>query len=285
MAKDLDTLEVIFYAWKLHTDKSRVLSAVQQRCWQAARLYRSRACFLALAVYAQERSQKAALYQRLYRARNVQTAKLVMRNWRALTRSQRNINSQRQATLARRKAVRVISGWRALTNSDYSSWVNGLNDTQLQHLKKVSYFWYLHLFRRFSEACRTAARSRFVRLQSANFYSERLRLKALLSIRLWIKQRLEQQNLACRAYEHYQWTLRSKVFAALADSAFLAYTARLVLGCWRAQAKLHATLRKYLRECGLCTLEVASTTARTSKTGSDGNVSFGLEGGCELTIE
>lgn len=284
MARDLDTLEVIFYAWKLHTDKSRVLQAVQQKYQEAARLYRRKACFYALALYTKERHQKTALHQRLLRARNLHTAKLAVRRWGCLTLHQRNISAARSATLARKRAVRVLGAWRAETRSDYSSWVNGLSGEQLQHLKKVSYFWYLHLFRRFATACRKSARSRSAATRSANFYSERLRLKALLSIRLWIQQRLEKQNSAYRADEHYQYALRCKAFAVLADSAFLAYTARLVLSCWRAQVRHHAVLRKYLRECGPYTLEAAST-ARTSKTGSEGNISFGLEAGCELTIE
>lgn len=284
MAKDLDPLEVIFYAWKLHTDQAQVLRAVQRKYQLAARLYRSKACFLALAVYAKEKRQKAALYQRLHTARCLQKVKLVTRRWRLLAASQRDKNAERLAVAVRKRAVRVLRTWKVQGHWDYSVWVSSLSGEQLQHLKKVSYYCYLHLFRRFTEACRKSIERRQKKYQGVNFYSERLRLKALLSIRLWIKQRLEGQTQDYRADEHYQQTLVCKAFAALADSAFLAYTARLVLSSWRAQAKIRAVLKRYLRECRFDTLEVASTTARTSKNASEDNTSF-QDSVYELTIE
>jgi hypothetical protein len=279
MAKDMDSLEVIFYAWKLHTRQAGVLRAVQCKYQQAARLYRCKTCFLALAFYSASKRQKEALYQRLLSARNLQKARLITSRWRAL--AQRETCKKQSAILIKKRKARVLRAWLAAITFRESD----LTGAQLQHWKSISHYSELHMFRSFCEGCEKSARSRYAKQISVKYYTERLQLKTLLSIRLWIKQQLEQQSQTFRASEHYQQTLASKAFAVLADNAFQLYTARLALGSWLAQAKHHIVLKKYLLECGLEAFEGTNTTARTSRNGSEVSASFVLENDYELTIE
>lgn len=274
----MDPLEVIFYAWKLHANQAGVLRAVQYKYQQAARRYRSKTCFLALALYSASRRQKEALYQRLLCARNLQKMRLITKRWRAL--AQCETCTKQHAILVKKRGVRILRAWLAAITFRTSD----LSGAQLQHWKSISRYSNLHMFRRFWEGCQKSAGSRHAKRISVKFHTERLELKTLLSIRLWIKQQLEQKSSTFRGSEHYQRSLACKGFAALADNAFQLYTARLALGCWLAQAKHRIVLKKYLLECGLEAFEGTNTTARTSRNGSEASASFVLEDDYELAM-
>lgn len=281
---DMDLLEVVFYSWKLHVERKRVLRSVQRKYIHAANLYRAKSCFLALAVYSQEKAQKSALHRRLETARRLHRTKKVFRAWRLYAKTHKCRETTLRTALSNRalkRSAKVFALWRDYAKTYYSQWVSELTVTQLQHLKKLSFFWSLHLFKLFAGACQKAVREREMEARGVGFYYERLRLKALLSIRLSLQRRLERESQLVATYEHYKQTLQSKAFSALAEHAFMSYTKKLVFDCWKATAREHSVLRKYLKECGV---ELLWPARRDSKPAGN-NSSFSSEVGYELTIE